>query len=90
MEYITLQLFSSEIYKIFWKMGKIAAGQPMEAVEDNETISVPQELLGRGENFCLKVKGDSMTGDGILDGDIVIINRQSVADNNEMAAVLLK
>ena len=45
--------------------------------------------VGRGENFCLKVKGDSMTGDGILDGDIVIINRRTVADNNEMVAILI-
>ncbi len=69
--------------------GSIAAGQPIEAVEDNETISVPQELLGRGENFCLKVKGDSMTGDGILDGDAVIINKRTVAENNEMVAALI-
>ena len=70
-------------------LGNIAAGKPIEAVEDNETISVPQELLGRGENFCLKVKGDSMTGDGILDGDVVIINKRMVADNNEMVAALI-
>ncbi len=53
------------------------------------TISVHQDHLGRGENFCLKVKGVSMTGDGILDGDIVIINRQTVAVNNEMVAILI-
>lgn len=70
-------------------LGNIAAGQPIEAVENNETISVPQELLGRGENFCLKVKGDSMTGDGIFDGDVVIINKRAVADNNEMVAALI-
>ena len=70
-------------------MGNIAAGQPIEVVEDNEPISVPQELLGRGENFCLKVKGDSMTGDSIFDGDVVIINKRTVAVNNEMVAALI-
>ncbi len=71
-------------------LGTIAAGQPIEALENDETISVPQELLGRGENFCLKVKGDSMTGDGILDGDVVIINRRVVADNGAMVAALIQ
>ncbi len=70
-------------------LGSIAAGQPIEAIENDETISVPQELLGKGENFSLKVKCDSMTGDGIFDGDIVIINRRTVADNNEMVAALI-
>jgi repressor LexA len=70
-------------------LGNIAAGQPIEAVEDNETISVPQELLRRGENFCLKVKGDSMIGDGIFDGDVVVINKQAVAEHNEMVAALI-
>ncbi|MDR4504098.1 MAG: transcriptional repressor LexA [Candidatus Scalindua sp.] len=70
-------------------LGTIAAGQPIEAVENDETISVPQELLRRGENFCLKVKGESMIGDGIFDGDIVIINKRAVADNGEMVAALI-
>ncbi len=70
-------------------LGSIAAGQPIIALEEDETISVPQELLGMGENFCLKVKGDSMTGDGIINGDIVIINKRTVADNNEMVAILI-
>ncbi|MGR3304009.1 MAG: LexA family protein [Candidatus Scalindua sp.] len=67
----------------------MADGQPIEAIENDETIPVPQELLGRGENFCLKVKGDSMTGDGIFDGDVVIINKRTVAVNNEMVAALI-
>ncbi len=70
-------------------LGSIAAGHPIVAIEDNETISIPQELLGKGENFCL-AKGNSMTSDGILDGDIVIIDRRTVAENSEMAAVLIE
>ena len=70
-------------------LGTIAAGEPIEAIENAEIISVPQEFLGRGENFCLRVKGDSMIGDGIHDGDIVIINKRATANNNEMVAVLI-
>ena len=70
-------------------LGTIAAGEPIEAIENREIISVPQELLGRGENFCLRVKGDSMIGDGIYDGDIVIVNRRVTVNDNEMAAVLI-
>jgi len=70
-------------------LGTIAAGEPIEAIEHVEIISVPQELLGRGENFCLRVKGDSMVGDGIYDGDIVIINKRVTVNNNEMVAVLI-
>ena len=70
-------------------LGTIAAGEPIEAIENVEIISVPQEFLGRGENFCLRVKGDSMIGDGIHDGDIVIVNKRATADTNEMVAVLI-
>ncbi len=70
-------------------LGNIAAGQPIEAVEDDETISVPQELLGRGENFCLKVNGDSMIGDGVFEGDIVIVNHRVTANDNEMVVALI-
>ena len=62
------------------------AGEPIEAIENIEIISVPQELLGKGENFCLRVKGESMVGDGIYDGDIVIINKRVTVNNNEMVA----
>jgi len=70
-------------------LGTIAAGEPIEAIEDVENISIPRELLGKGENFCLKVKGDSMIYDGIHDGDIVIIKKRNFAENNEMVAALI-
>jgi repressor LexA len=50
----------------------------------NETIAVPEHLTSRGENYVLKVRGDSMVEDGILDGDLVIISRRERADNGEM------
>ncbi|MEO8382935.1 MAG: transcriptional repressor LexA [Acidobacteriota bacterium] len=64
--------------------GYIAAGRPLDVDVSNEMISVPEHLTSRGENYVLKVRGDSMVEDGILDGDLVIIARQQVADNGEM------
>jgi repressor LexA len=64
--------------------GYIAAGRPLEVEVSDETISVPEHLTSRGENYVLKVRGDSMVDDGILDGDLVIIARRERADNGEM------
>ena len=64
--------------------GYIAAGRPLEVERSDETITVPDRLTGRGDNYVLKVRGDSMVDDGILDGDFVIINRRERADNGEM------
>lgn len=64
--------------------GTIAAGQPLEVHQSDETITVPERLTTRGENFVLKVRGDSMMDDGILDGDYVIIARREQAANGEM------
>lgn len=69
--------------------GFIAAGQPLDVVPGDEVITVPQELTGRGENYVLKVKGESMIEDGIHDGDFVIINQRARADNGEMVVALL-
>jgi repressor LexA len=64
--------------------GTIAAGLPLEVEQSDETITVPDRLTSRGENFVLKVRGDSMMDDGILDGDYVIIARRERAENGEM------
>lgn len=64
--------------------GYIAAGRPLDVEVSDETISVPEHLTSRGENYVLKVRGDSMVDDGILDGDLVIISRRERADNGEM------
>ena len=64
--------------------GVIAAGRPLEVDQTNETITVPERLTSRGENYVLKVRGDSMIEDGILDGDYVIIARRENAENGEM------
>jgi len=64
--------------------GYIAAGRPLEVDISDETIAVPQHLTTRGENYVLKVRGDSMVEDGIFDGDLVIIVRRLEALNGEM------
>ncbi|HVR44424.1 MAG TPA: transcriptional repressor LexA [Thermoanaerobaculia bacterium] len=64
--------------------GYIAAGRPLEVEPGDETVVVPEQLTGRGENFVLKVRGESMIEDGILDGDFVIVARRERAENGEM------
>ena len=64
--------------------GYIAAGRPLDVDVQDELIAVPEHLTTRGENYVLKVRGDSMVDDGILDGDLVIIARRELADNGEM------
>ena len=64
--------------------GYIAAGRPLDVDVSDETISVPEHLTARGENYVLKVRGDSMIDDGIFDGDLVIISRREQAYNGEM------
>ncbi|HYL60201.1 MAG TPA: transcriptional repressor LexA, partial [Candidatus Acidoferrales bacterium] len=54
-------------------LGTVAAGAPIEAIENSETISVPDEFIRRDNTFCLRVKGDSMIEDGIRDGDYIIV-----------------
>lgn len=69
-------------------LGIAAAGRPIEAVLD-EKISVPESLVRRPESYVLKVAGDSMRDDGILDGDLVIVESRQVADNGETVVAVL-
>jgi repressor LexA len=71
-------------------IGRIAAGTPVMAAEQIEDyVSVPTDFARSGEHFALRVTGDSMTGAGILDGDMVVIRSQeSAADGDIVAAVM--
>ncbi len=69
--------------------GKIAAGQPIEAIRDTQTVDVPASMLGRGEHFALQVSGDSMVEAGILDGDTVIVQRGDTAENGTIVVALV-
>lgn len=71
-------------------VGQVAAGRPIEAIEHREMMEIPTSLTQRaGPHFVLKVKGDSMIGDGILDGDYVIIRQQPNATNGQTVVALV-
>ena len=70
-------------------VGSIAAGEPIEAIENNESISVPLELLPNLNCYVLQVKGESMIEDGILDGDFVIVERSFYPENGDTVVALL-
>jgi len=70
--------------------GKIAAGLPIEALNENEEeIEVPVALLGSGDHFALEVEGDSMIEAGILSGDTVIIRKGETAENGQIIVALV-
>ena len=71
-------------------LGIIAAGQPIEAVENKESIAVPKSKLPRAsEIYALRVRGDSMLDENINDGDTILIKKQSAAENGEKVVALL-
>jgi len=70
-------------------LGRIAAGRPIEAVPQPETLQVPEEMLGRGPCYVLQVSGDSMIEAGILDGDYVVIEQRDSARNGEIVVALV-
>ena len=70
-------------------LGRIAAGQPVEAVANPETFSFGDFASGRGSIFVLKVKGDSMVDDHICDGDYILVEGASTAENGEIVVALV-
>lgn len=69
--------------------GKIAAGLPIEAVAQNETVFVPPQMTGVGEHYALIVEGDSMKDAGIMDGDTVVIRRTHRAPDGSIVVALV-
>jgi repressor LexA len=70
-------------------LGYVAAGRPIEAITGTETINVPEDLVGKGDTYVLRVKGDSMIDEQIRDGDYVIVEDRKTADNGEMVIALI-
>jgi repressor LexA len=70
-------------------LGQVAAGRPIEAVETAGAIEVPPSMVGQGDHFVLRVKGESMKDEGILDGDLIIVRKQPDAENGEMVVALV-
>ena len=72
-------------------VGTVAAGQPILAVENIENyFPIPSEYMPNEETFMLKVKGESMINAGILDGDNILVKRQTTAKNGDMVVALVE
>ena len=70
-------------------LGRIAAGRPIEAVQDSQELEVPRQLRGKGRCYVLQVRGDSMVDDGILDSDWVVIEQRDYARDGEIVVALI-
>jgi repressor LexA len=71
-------------------LGRVAAGAPIEAVETEDTLAIPEEFVRRPRHaFALRVAGESMVGEGILDGDYVVVEKRPTADNGETVVAVV-
>ncbi len=70
-------------------VGRIAAGLPIEAIEDHAQLAVPAALLGPGEHYALEVSGDSMVDAGIFDGDFALIRKCDEARDGDIVVALI-
>jgi len=72
-------------------VGRVTAGMPILAVENIEDyLTLPREIVGKDELFCLRVQGESMIDIGILDGDIVVLRQQDTAENGEIVVAMTR
>ena len=70
-------------------LGQVAAGAPIEAVEDPQEIAVPSEFVAKETSFVLRVRGDSMIDEQIRDGDLIIVERRDAAENGQTVVALI-
>ena len=71
-------------------MGAVAAGLPIDAVQDSETLAVPPDMVRRGrDNYVLRVQGSSMIDEQIRDGDYIVVSAQDSAENGQMVVALV-
>lgn len=70
-------------------LGQVAAGRPIEALGDNEMVNLPPDFVGRRPTYVLRVRGNSMIDEQIRDGDYVIVEDRSSAENGETVIALL-
>jgi len=70
-------------------LGTVAAGLPIEAVSDSESLAVPSDMVRRGDNYVLRVQGDSMIEEQIRDGDYIVVNSREVAEDGQMVVALV-
>jgi len=70
--------------------GKIAAGTPIEAISNTDSsITIPSDMINKGEHYALKISGDSMINEGINNNDIAIIKKTKLANNGEIVVALI-
>jgi len=70
-------------------LGLVAAGSPIESIPDPEPVSVPPDFVRAGDNFVLKVRGESMIEDGIHDGDLVVVQSTAEAADGDMVVAMV-
>ena len=70
-------------------LGLVAAGQPIESLDRPAPVTVPRALVGPGSHYVLRVRGDSMVEDGILDGDLVVVQARREAAAGETVVALV-
>lgn len=70
-------------------VGRVAAGRPIEAIEEHEVIAVPEDMVGRTRTYVLEVRGESMIDEQIRDGDFVIVEERPRAQNGEVVIALI-
>jgi repressor LexA len=70
-------------------LGRVAAGRPIDAVEEEATIEVGAGWAGRDDCYALTVRGDSMIDEGIHDGDVVVVEHRTAARNGEIVVALI-
>ncbi len=86
----TIEVYEKEQMIKIPLLGVIAAGQPIEAVQEGESIAVSKSKLPRtGDFFALRVVGDSMVEESINDGDVVLVRQQTVAENGQKVVALI-
>lgn len=70
-------------------LGRIVAGRPIETIAEQRTVALPKDLARGGRTYVLQVKGDSMVGEQILDGDYVVVEERATPRNGEVVVALV-
>ncbi|MEW6776914.1 MAG: transcriptional repressor LexA [Bdellovibrionota bacterium] len=70
-------------------LGDVAAGKPIDAIENPKEVGVPEDLVGPGDHFVLRVRGDSMIEDAISDGDFVVVSSKEDARSGQTVVALV-
>ncbi len=83
-----LSVLEQHIHNRLPLLGLIAAGHPLEAFEDTESMDVPPQYI-KAENYVLKVNGNSMIDDQIRDGDYIIVKKTEIAVNGDIVVALV-